>query len=74
MKRPNIISLPTSQMQCFCDILGLGKEVQKSTESMITVLEKADFSKLKKGVTHGFDPDKISGDIVTSRKTRLGRV
>lgn len=74
MQRPEIISLPTSQMQAFCDVLGLGKEVQESKESMILALEEADFSGLKVGVTHNFKPDKVAKDIVAARKAKMGRV
>ena len=51
MDKPNIRRLPTSQMQAFCDLLGLGKEVQGSMASMIEVLEKADFSNLEVAFT-----------------------
>lgn len=74
MKKPDIISLPTSQMQAFCDVLGLGKEVQESKESMIVALEEADFRKLKEGVTHNFKPARVDEDIVVARKTKMGRV
>ena len=73
MKRPNIIALPTSQMQAFCDVLKLPREAQASTESMILALEEADFSKLKKGETHGFSPDDMGAEIVAMRKAKLGR-
>lgn len=73
MKRPNIIALPTSQMYAFCDILGISREKQRGMESMVPLLEEADFSKLKKGVTHGFDPDVMSDEIVASRKIKLDR-
>jgi len=83
MQKPNIIALPTSQMMALCDVLGLGKEVQASTGSMISALEVADFSKLKvvkppsegprpEG-TIGFQPDTVAPDIVAARKARLGR-
>jgi len=74
MKKPNIIALPTSQMMAFCDLLGLGREVQGSKESMILALEEADFSKLKKGETHFFDPANMGQEIVATRKAALGRV
>lgn len=73
MKKPNIIALPTSQMQAFCDVLGLDKEVQDSKESMIVALEEANFSKLRKGVTHNFDPDEVEAEIVATRKVAMGR-
>lgn len=83
MQRPDIIALPTSQMQAYCDVLGLGKEVQDSTESMVVALEAADFSNLKYQKptedgprpenTVGFQPDKVEASIVASRKAKLGR-
>ncbi len=73
MQKPDVIALPTSQMMAFCDVLGLGDKVQDSTGSMIAALESADFGKLKKGETHGFDPDKVEASIVAKRKAALGR-
>jgi len=73
MQKPDIISLPTSQMQAFCDVLGLPKEVQASKEDMIAALEEADFGPLKLGVTHGFKPDKVEKSIIDARKVALGR-
>jgi len=70
MKRPNIIALPTSQMLAFCDLLGISREKQGSIESMIPLLEKADFSKLKVI----FPVDQVEDEIVKSRKVRLGRI
>ena len=72
MKKPNIIALPTSQMQAYCDVLGIPREEQSGTSSMIIALEAADFSVLQKGKTHGFDPDKVDADIVAARKAKLG--
>jgi len=68
MKKPNIIALPTSQMQSFCDVLGLGKEVQESTASMIEVLETVEWS----GIKVAFKPDRLPADIVAARKIKLG--
>lgn len=73
MKKPNIIALPTSQMQAFCDVLGLEREAQESKESMIVALEAADFSSLRKGRTHNFTPDEVEPEIVEARKVALGR-
>lgn len=83
MQKPNIIELPTSQMMAYCDVLGLGDEVQESPESMIVALESADFTNLKvvKPVIGearpanavGFKPDKVSADIIATRKAKLGR-
>lgn len=83
MEKPNIISLPTSQMMAFCDVLGLGSKVQESTEAMILALEAADFSDLEvvkpvKGEPRpanavGFEPDEVSADIVARRKAAMGR-
>lgn len=83
MKTPNIIALPTSQMEALCDVLELPKSVQDSTESMIVALEDADFSGLKvvkpvaseqrRPNTIGFEPDKVDPDIVEARKVKLGR-
>ena len=69
MKKPDIIALPTSQMAAFCDLLGVPKDKQDSLESMVTELEKADFSKLKVI----FKVDRVSNEIVKDRKARLGR-
>jgi len=69
MKRPNIIGLPTSQMQAFCDLLGIPKEEQSGIESMVPLLEKANFSKLKVV----FQVDQVEDEIVERRKVRLGR-
>ena len=68
MQRPNIIALPTSQMQALCDVLGLGKEVQQSTGSMIEALQEVEW----RGVKIGFKLDKMPADIVNARKARLG--
>ena len=84
MNKPNVIALPTSQMQALCDVMGLPKEVQDSTESMIVALEAADFSSVKVALaepgkprepgTIGYKLDSVSADIVASRKVALGRV
>lgn len=83
MQKPDIISLPTSQMMAYCGVLGLPDSAQASTESMIVALESADFSGIKyvapePGVPRqpnavGFKPDKVSADIVARRKASLGR-
>lgn len=74
MKKPNIIALPTSQMMAFCDLTGIPRDKQESMESMVVALDGVDFSKLKKGVTHHFDPDDMGAEIVAKRKAKLGRV
>ena len=68
MKKPDIVALPTSQMQAFCDVLGLGKEVQGSTASMIEVLEGVDWRNAKVD----FKVDVLPKGIVAQRKARLG--
>ncbi len=68
MKKPNIIALPTSQMQSFCDVLGLGKEVQGSLGSMVTALEDVNWAV----TTVAFKPDKLPDGVVAERKKRLG--
>lgn len=71
MKKPNIIALPTSQMYKFCDLLGISREVQNGgIETVVPLLEKANFSKLKVM----FPVSQVEDDIVESRKVRLGRV
>lgn len=72
MKKPNIIALPTSQMMVFCDILCIEVE-DYDKAGMIKALEKADFSKLEKGVTHNFTPDVVEANIVAARVKELGR-
>jgi hypothetical protein len=83
MKKPNVIALPTSQMQALCDVMELPEGVQKSTESMILALEAADFSKVKvvkpePGVPRerfaiGYELDEVSPEIVARRKAKMGR-
>ena len=70
MEKPNIIALPTSQMQAFCDLLGIPRDKQGSIESMVPLLEEADFSKLEVI----FPVGQMESEIVESRKVRLGRV
>jgi len=84
MKQPNIIALPTSQMQALCDVMELPKESQDSTESMILALEVADFSKVRvaesepgkprERFTLGYELGEVSTEIVAQRKAKLGRV
>ncbi len=71
MRKPNIIALPTSQMQALCDVLGLGREVQKSTASMIEALEAVDWAEVKPK-TVKFKLDVLPKDIVAIRKANLG--
>ena len=83
MKTPNIIALPTSQMQALCDVLELPSTVQSSMESMILALEITDFSKVKvvkaepgkprERFTIGYELDTVSENIVAQRKVALGR-
>ena len=83
MKKPNVIALPTSQMQALCDVMELSKEVQGSTESMIVALEAADFSKVKfvkaepgkprERFAIGYELDEVSSEIVEQRMSKLGR-
>ena len=70
MEKPNIITLPTSQMFKFCDLLGIPREKQRGIEAMIPLLEQADFSNLEVK----FQVDQMEDEIVESRKVRLGRV
>ena len=72
MRKPNIVALPTSQMQAYCDVLGLGREVQQDLGTMIEALQAASFAKLKKGVTHNFDSEKVAPGIIASRKAKFG--
>lgn len=74
MQQPNIIALPTSQMQAYCDVLKLDSSVQESMASMVVALEAADFGPLKVGVTHNFKPGNMGVAIVRLRKATLGRV
>ena len=83
MEKPDIVALPTSQMQALCDVLGLGKEVQDNPESMIVALEGADFSKIfyakptedgpRLEGTIGFKFDQVESSIVKARMKKLGR-
>ena len=89
MRKPNVIALPTSQMQALCDVMELPREVQGSTESMVVALEAADWSKVKvvkaaipgpketpkprERFTIGYELDEVSPEIVALRKAKMGR-
>lgn len=73
MKKPNIVALPTSQMEVFCDFFGLPYE-RGSTVEAIKALEEvpqSEWDRLKVG-RDTRAAETVSKDIVNARKAALG--
>ena len=72
MKKPNIVALPTSQMEVFCDFFGLPYE-RGSTIEAIKALEEvpqSEWSKLKVG-RDTRAAEAVENSIVNARKAEL---
>ena len=73
MKKPNIIALPTSQMEVFCDFFNLPYERGDTIEAIKALEEvpQSEWTKLKVGQDTRA-AETVDADIVEARKAKMG--